>query len=130
MFRKRKNRSSQFYPDISKIRREGSYIYEAYMHTNGTDVKVYTVGPQYAHAEARKAPTLDGIVVCFCFFFFMFYVSICPLYSLCTYSQTKKTNKKVRDENGKERRFPVRLNSAEKMYARKIVRYFFVFHSE
>ena len=63
MFRKRKNRSSQFYPDISKIRREGSYIYEAYMHTNGTDVKVYTVGPQYAHAEARKAPTLDGIVV-------------------------------------------------------------------
>ena len=36
MFRKRKNRSSQFYPDISKIRREGSYIYEAYMHTNGT----------------------------------------------------------------------------------------------
>ena len=80
MFRKRKNRSSQFYPDISKIRREGSYIYEAYMHTNGTDVKVYTVGPQYAHAEARKAPTLDGIV--------------------------------VRDENGKERRFPVRLNSA------------------
>jgi len=25
-------------------------------------VKIYAVGDEYAHAEARKCPTLDGIV--------------------------------------------------------------------
>ena len=63
LFRKVNDRSSAFYPDENSIRRDGSYIYETFLSTGGTDVKVYTCGPSYVHAEARKAPTLDGIVL-------------------------------------------------------------------
>lgn len=34
------NRSSEFHPDVRRVRREGSYIYEEFMPTGGTDVKV------------------------------------------------------------------------------------------
>ena len=62
LFRKIGNRSSEFYPNIHEVRREGSYIYEEFVETQGTDVKMYTVGPEYGHAEARKSPTVDGKV--------------------------------------------------------------------
>ena len=63
LFRKTKNLSSLFYPDKNKIRRDNkSYIYEEFVQSDGFDIKVYTVGEDYAHAEARKSPTLDGVV--------------------------------------------------------------------
>ena len=62
LFRKIGNRSSEFYPDINEIRRDGSYVYEEFVETQGTDVKMYTVGPDYGHAEARKSPAVDGKV--------------------------------------------------------------------
>ena len=62
LFRKTKNLSSLYYSNINKIRRDKSYIYEEFLQSDGFDIKVYTVGEDYFHAEERKAPTLDGLV--------------------------------------------------------------------
>ena len=56
------NRSSA-YSSESSVRKTGSYIYEDFLATDGTDVKVYTVGPDYAHAEARKSPVSHMITM-------------------------------------------------------------------
>ena len=62
LFRKTLDLCSLYYPNENYIRRDKSYIYEEFLQTDGFDIKVYTVGPEYAHAEARKSPSLDGKV--------------------------------------------------------------------
>jgi len=62
LFRKVRDRSSSYHPDVERVRRDDSYLYETFYPTDGSDVKVYAVTELYAHAEARKSPAMDGIV--------------------------------------------------------------------
>ena len=55
IFVKMGDSNAEFYPDVNTVRRDGSYIYEEFIMTQGTDIKVYAVGLEYAHAEGKWA---------------------------------------------------------------------------
>lgn len=99
------------------MRQEGAFIYEEFAMTMGTDIKVYAVGEAYCHAEGRKSPVVDGVVLVpsgMC-------SGLSPLLTRCGSSSSLSLSPShQRDSDGKEVRFPVVLTLKEKDMCRRV----------
>lgn len=67
LFRKIGNKSSEWDSEMiiprAVTEKDNSYLYEQFLHVdNAEDIKAYTVGPDYCHAETRTSPVVDGLV--------------------------------------------------------------------
>jgi inositol-hexakisphosphate/diphosphoinositol-pentakisphosphate 1-kinase len=74
---------------------------------------VYAVGPDYAHAEARKSPVVDGIVQVGAADLSK---EIAEIVRVTSYFIRRHLQ---RDKHGKEVRFPIMLTNKEKDIARR-----------
>lgn len=67
LFRKIGNKSSEMDPNMKTPKvitdESSSYVYEQFLRTDHSeDIKAYTVGSDFCHAETRKSPVVDGLV--------------------------------------------------------------------
>ncbi|KAK2178601.1 hypothetical protein NP493_538g04049 [Ridgeia piscesae] len=123
---------SSVYSPVSSVRKVGSYIYEEFMPTDGTDVKVYMVGPEYANVtcvtgvsgRARVytvGPEYANVTCVTGVHGRARVYTVGPEYAHAEARKSPALDGKVeRDKSGKEIRYPVILTAAEKLIARNI----------